>query len=264
MSKEKITKKLSNIGLSDKEASVYSALLELGGAYPSKIAEITKINRSTVYKVLLSLSIKGLVNEIEKKNKIFYQIEDPNKLIRFSKEQLRISESNLNKAQDLVPELRELFSSLSNKPKVLFFEGHSTIQNLCDDMVNVEKSYEMLAFSNAELFKGSLSIENRENFVKEKEQKGIKTRAMVPDTSQNRSYNETVFKNIKNKEIWPKIRYVDAEKFMFNGEITIYGIKKVSIAKFDKDNLIGVLIEDQTIHDMMKMIFEIAWESAKE
>jgi len=64
-------KKLEKSGLSDKEALVYLSLLELGGAFPSKIAEYSGLNRSTVYMVLLNLSVRGLVNEIEKKNKFF-------------------------------------------------------------------------------------------------------------------------------------------------------------------------------------------------
>jgi len=44
-------------------------------------------------------------------------------------------------------------------------------------------------------------------------------------------------------------------------EITIYGDKKVAMTKFGNENIIGVIIEDKIIHDMMKMIFELAWNS---
>ena len=67
-------KKLEKTGFSDKEALVYLTLLELGGASPSKIAEYAELNRTTVYKILLNLSVRGLINEIEKRNKLFYQI----------------------------------------------------------------------------------------------------------------------------------------------------------------------------------------------
>ena len=76
-----LLKKLEKVGLSDKESLIYASLLELGGAYPSKIAEYTGLNRSTVYMILLQMSVKGIVNEIEKKNKQFYQIEKPSKLV---------------------------------------------------------------------------------------------------------------------------------------------------------------------------------------
>ena len=263
MNNLKLHKKLTNIGLTDKQASVYSALFELGGAYPSKIAEVTKINRSTVYKILLELSVKGLVNEIEKKNKLFYQVEDPSKLIKFSKEQLKITEGQLEKAQDLVPELREMFSNLGDKPRVLFFEGPDTMYNLLNDMVNVDEKYEMVAFSNTGMFRDFMPTEFLKDFVKKKEKLGITTKAIVPDTLGSRDYSKIVFKDI-DKKFWPVVKYVDPDKFMFEAEITMYGKNKVSIAKLSKENLIGIMIEDQTIHDMLKMIFEISWLSAKD
>jgi sugar-specific transcriptional regulator TrmB len=263
MNDNKLHKKLSDIGLNDKEASVYSCLLELGGAYPSTIAEKTKINRSTVYKILLELSVKGLVNEIEKSKKLFYHVADPQKLIRFSKEQLRIRERQLEKASELVPELRELFAGSGGKPRVLFFEGPDTMDNLLEDMVATNMPYEMRAFSNAALFKDFTPKQSINQFIKEKERKNITTRAIVPDVPGGRTFNETVFANI-GKKYWPQIRYVDAEKFMFEAEITMYAPNKVSIAKLSGSNIIGVIIEDKTIHDMLGMIFEIAWMSAKE
>ncbi len=263
MNDNKLHKKLSDIGLNDKESAIYSCLLELGGAYPSTIAEKTKINRSTVYKILLELSVKGLVNEIEKSKKLFYHVADPQKLIRFSREQLRIRERQLEKASELIPELRELFAGSGGKPRVLFFEGPDTMNNLLDDMVATDTPYEMRAFSNAALLKDTASAQSITEFVRAKERKNITTRAIVPDVAGGRSYSETFFKNIA-KKYWPQIRYVDAKKFMFEAEITMYAPNKVSIAKLSDTNVIGVIIEDKTIHDMLGMIFEIAWMSAKE
>ena len=64
-----LLQKLNRSGFTDKESLVYVSLLELGGAYPSRIAQYCNLRRSTVYNILLSLSVRGIVNEIEKKNK---------------------------------------------------------------------------------------------------------------------------------------------------------------------------------------------------
>src|SRR4051794_40111974 len=93
------------VGLSEKEALVYSSLIKLGGAHPSKIAQDTKLNRSTVYKLLLDLSIKGLVNEIEKKNKIFYQIEKPSKLLKYAKDRVTLANDHLETVNKMIPDL---------------------------------------------------------------------------------------------------------------------------------------------------------------
>lgn len=75
---EKLIFQLAKIGLSKKAAKIYTALLlNSGGLYPSKLAEITKINRSTVYKVLLDLSIKELATEIIKGKKTLLSDRKP-------------------------------------------------------------------------------------------------------------------------------------------------------------------------------------------
>ena len=60
MTKEKLQK----LGLSDKEASVYLAMLELGPSVVSDIAKKANINRSTVYVVLEFLKKRGIPSQL--------------------------------------------------------------------------------------------------------------------------------------------------------------------------------------------------------
>ncbi len=259
----KLSKQIQNAGLSEKEALIYAALVELGGAFPSKIAEITKLKRTTVYKVLLDLTIKGLVNEIEKKNKLYYQVDKPEKLMRYAKDKVRIAEDQMDKAKKLIPELEGLFNLTTNKPRVLYFEGPDAVYDICMDMISGNEKYEMLAFSNAEKFQNYLPTGKLREFIKGKERIGITTRAIIPDTKAARGYNEAVFAGT-SKNIWPVIKFVSKEIFPYEAELTIYGKNKVSITKLGKENVIGVIIEDEIIHGMMKMIFGLAWKTATE
>lgn len=58
-----IEKTLILLGLKDKEVEVYLALMRLGKATPAQIAQITEINRATVYSVAKILLKKGLIQE---------------------------------------------------------------------------------------------------------------------------------------------------------------------------------------------------------
>ena len=262
MKNNNLADKLVHIGLSDKEAVIYSSLLELGGsAFPSSIAEKAGIKRSTAYKILLGLSIKGLVNEIKKKNKIFYQIEKPEKLIRHTKGLIQIAEDNLEKAEKLFPELQGLYSLTSNKPKVLFFEGTDEVNSMYLDMITPQKPYEMLAFANAHAFKENMPFKQVRHFVKEKERLGIPVRGIVPDTNEDRAFSPTVFEDI-DKKYWPQLKFIKPELFPFQAEITLYSNKKVAIAKFGNNHPIGVIIEDEVIFGTLKLMFELAWSGA--
>lgn len=259
-----LAKKLIHTGLSEKEALIYASLLELGGgSFPSNIAEKAGIKRSTAYKILVSLSIKGLVNEIEKRNKIYYQIEQPEKLIRYSKSQIQIAEDNLEKAQRLFPELQGLYALSEGKPRVRFFEGTEEVNSIYLEMIKPgQKPYEMLAFANAKAFKNNMSFKEVRHFVKEKEKLDIPVRGIVPDTEEDRQFNPTVFEGIK-KKYWPELRFIPANMFPFETEITLYGTDKVAIAKFGNKHPIAVIIEDAVIYGTIKLMFELAWMGAE-
>jgi sugar-specific transcriptional regulator TrmB len=254
-------KKLEKIGLTDKEALVYVSVLELGGAFPSKIAEYAGLNRSTTYKMLLNLSIRGLINEIEKKNKIFYQIDKPEKILRYTETKSRQFENSIEEVKKILPEIDGIYSAGQNRPKIKYLNGLDEILTVFDDMITQTKPYELVAFSNANELLEFLPRDFSKNFVKEKEKKGITTRGIIPDTAQDRKYSENLFSDV-DKKYWPEIRYTKEKMFMSSSEIAVYGTNKVSILNFSKNQLTGVVIEDQIIHDMMKVIFELSWNSS--
>ncbi|MDP2587768.1 MAG: helix-turn-helix domain-containing protein [bacterium] len=256
---QNIAKKLKKSGLTNKEAEVYAALLSLGGGFPSKVAEETALNRSTVYKVLDNLAIKGLVSEVEKRNKLFYQVENPRNVERYAQSRITIAKRQLESTQDLLPILEGLYKHSANKPIVRFFEGRDGVLQVYSDHVAGKKAYEMLAWSNtAELVK-FLPEKFIRDYVKRKEKIGVTARGILPDTEVDINYNETVYKYV-SKKVWPKIRNISNKVFPYQADITIYAENKVSIINFTRGTLAATIIEDKTIHDMMVMIFELAWQ----
>lgn len=255
-----LLKKLEKTGFTDKEALVYLALLELGGAFPSKLAEYTSLNRSTVYKILLNLSIKGIVNEIENRNKLFYQIEKPERFIKYSENRVKQAEEFLEKSKLIIPEINQLHNLLGEKPKITYYEGIEGIIEMYQDHFSTKKPYEMLAWADATELKEFLPKAFFDDYVKTKEKLGIITRGIIPDTSDGRKFNQTRYDGL-DKKVWPQIRFASPDKFPISGEIVIYGKNKVSITNFSKTNAIGTIIEDEKIHNMLKSIFNLCWES---
>ena len=253
-------RKLEKTGFSDKEALVYLSLLELGGAYPSRIAEYSGLNRTTVYKILLNLSVRGLVNEIEKKSKLFYQIEKPDRFIKYAESKVRQAEESLDIVRSIIPEINELHGLLGDKPKITYYEGLEGITTIYEDHLAINKSYEMLAWADTSEIRGFLPKAFFDEYVKSKEKIGITTRGIIQDTVEGRQFNSIRYGNIK-KDLWPDIRFASKDKFPMTGEIVVYGKNKVSIVNFSKSNAIGTIIEDERIHNMMKTIFNMCWES---
>jgi sugar-specific transcriptional regulator TrmB len=261
-----LEQKLGDSGLNEKERAVYIAILEMGGrGFPSAIAKKAGVNRSTAYKILLSLSIKGLVDDIEKKNKVYYQLSKPEKLIQYVDQQNKELMKKLDNVKKIAPELKELFSSLAEAPRVTFFEGYREVSEIYKDMIHYG-DYEMLSFFNAKEFEHFLDKQALEDFVTDREKKRISMRAILPDSEEDKTYFSRIYSRI-DKKYFPEKRCIPEKIFPFDGDITVYGKNKIAIIKLNKESidaqLIGVVIEDSLVHGMMKMIFELAWEGAK-
>src|SRR5437879_6580616 len=87
-----LIKQLVEFGLSEKEAKVYLALLELELASVSEIAKTAAINRSSTYVVLESLKKKGLVSTSEDKKVQKYIAISPDMLLVEAKEKSQKAE----------------------------------------------------------------------------------------------------------------------------------------------------------------------------
>lgn len=258
---KQLIKILQTSGLSEKGASVYHALLELGGAFPSQIAKHTKLKRSTVYEILDDLAIKGLVSELEKRSKYFYSIENPKCLLHFSERALTQAQEKQQKLQEFLPILEGLYAGATNKPKVSYFEGTDGVMEIYADHTSIEKKYEMLGFVNVAELMQFLPQKKYREYVLRKEKLGIATRGIIPDTTDDRAYEKTVYRST-SKKMLPKVRHIPKISFPWKGDITIYGEDRISIVSFDENKITGVIITSQTIHQMMRMIFELAWKGA--
>ncbi len=257
---EALVKKMEKTGFTEREALVYVSLLELGGAYPSKIAQYCGLKRATTYDVLTTLSIRGFINEIEKRNKLFYQIEKPEKILGFFQNQAAKIEESIDKTRALIPEISGLFGLLKYNSKVTYYEGLDGWISMYEDKMNEKKPYEMVGFSKTGDITKMIPEKVLEKYVKSKAKLGVTSRALVPDTPENKKYFNVYLKNV-DKKFCPKARYIDPAKFGFNGEITVYGESKIAIMNFNENRLIGVIIEDKNINQMMRTAFELAWDS---
>lgn len=255
---ESITNRLQKAGFGPKTALVYAYLVNKGGAFPSKIAEDTKLNRSTVYKILLDLSIKGVVGEIEKKGKLYYQLEKPQRLKQMMKWQVDRAEQNMEAIESFVPELSQIWAGHASRPRVSYFEGADELRLLYLDHVN-DEPHEMLAISNSSEITKVLSPRwLKETYIKKKNRAGIPTRAIIPDTSEDHAYVQTYYANVQDK-VKPQIKTVPGHLFPFEAEIIIYGPTRLSIIDLTHTYPLGVMIEDATIANTMRMVFEILW-----
>ncbi|OGJ50974.1 hypothetical protein A2229_00630 [Candidatus Peregrinibacteria bacterium RIFOXYA2_FULL_33_7] len=231
---------LSNIGLTDKEARVYLACLELGTSPASQISLRSGLNRVTTYDVLEKLIQKGFINFYNKQKMRYFSATAPEIIVHETK----------RKAEDLensLPDLKRLHGK-SAHPRIQYFEGISGIKSLYADSLNAKT--EILNFSNSKEIRDHWPEYDHE-YVEERVKKKIFLRGISPQDDQGIKVQK------EDTKYYREIRLVSSNEFTFTNEINIYD-DKVAIASF-KGELIGMLIQCQEIADTQKDIFKMAW-----
>jgi len=114
---------LQEIGLSDKEAAIYLALLQVDNASVSDLADKTTINRTTVYPVLQSLEKKGLASEVHIGKKVHYQGAAPERLETYVERQKVVLEERASRLKDIIPQIKSIAREEGERPIIKFFEG---------------------------------------------------------------------------------------------------------------------------------------------
>lgn len=248
-----LDKELQKLGLSDKEAKVYLSSLELGPSPVQVIAQKAGVNRATTYVMIESLISRGLMSSFEKGKKRYFTAESPDQLMTLLKKEEAEIETKIKQLEDVIPELKMVFSTADEKPKVRFFEGIEGLNAIRDDVVNskAESIEEVVSLDEYYKIFPPSSKEIREDF--RRRTKDIPTKVI---------YTSKKGKFLSSKDGKVERRFIPQEKFSFSTEIVIYG-NKVSISVC-RGRIVGVILENRDISDSVRAIFNLVWESLRE
>ena len=114
---------LKNLGLKKSEITVYLYLLRAGASTPPMIAKGTGIARTNCYRVLNALREKELIQIQPLRKRKAYFVRDPNSIISGLERKTEL-------AKQIVPELRDFYTTQKNKPKIRFFSGWEEVKEV--------------------------------------------------------------------------------------------------------------------------------------
>ncbi|HLN18721.1 MAG TPA: helix-turn-helix domain-containing protein [Patescibacteria group bacterium] len=247
-----LEKEIEKLGLSDKEARVYLAALQLGKSPVQEIAVQARVNRATTYVIIDSLRKKGLMSTTEQNEKILFVAESPSNLLGMVRLQEKELKEKEKKIADLLPELLALHSLTGNKPKVKFYEGIEGLYTIQEEYLKTKSKqiYNISCFDNFLIAMPRVGNEYTPRRIK----KGIRSKLIyITKDGPNKRFSS-------NEEELRESKYISPEVFPFKSDITIFD-NKVSIESYE-EGIISVLIEHQSIADSLRAIFEFIWNNA--
>jgi len=130
---------LKELGLSEGQIAVYSAVLELGTGSLNSIQEKTGIERRNIYDILNKLIEKGYISYIEEQKRRVYQCTHPNK----NKEEIYTKQEALEKLEKQMPQIKELFNVSKPEVRAEVYRGNEAIKAFLEEALNYPDSHWM-------------------------------------------------------------------------------------------------------------------------
>lgn len=235
---------LQNIGLSEKEAKIYLALLQLHEALPSAIARRAEVKRPTAYVILEALQKRGLVSHIKKGKLLYFRAQNPQTLVDHQHDKFLALKHAL-------PELMQLHEKLTATPQMSVFEGKEGLIHIMEDTLTARTEL----FCWADVTEAVECLRDYyPTYIAKKVKRKLWLRGVV-------CYDKMAlrFKKHGDDEL-REIYLISKEQFPMRNEINIYDDKVAIISHEDR---IGVIIQNKNIADTQRSIFKLGFEYAK-
>jgi sugar-specific transcriptional regulator TrmB len=243
---------LKQAGLSEEQAAVYEALLDKGPQKATPLSAWTGIKRGLIYKVLEQLENMGLV---EKKGgtgtvAVFYPAH-PSVLL----DKMERDMKNISLAKEMVSlgigGLSSKYNLIVGKPSVRFFEGFDGVKEVVFDSLTSQT--EILSFADNEAV-NKLYPKLNEEYLPARKKVNVKKRMISKDTPYIRELAQRDDPTITQ-------RRVISQDFNFATVMQIYD-NKVTYITLDPGRAVGIIIEDSSIYEMHRVLFEAMWDNA--
>ncbi|OGZ45170.1 MAG: hypothetical protein A3J54_03525 [Candidatus Ryanbacteria bacterium RIFCSPHIGHO2_02_FULL_45_13b] len=243
---------LKHIGLSENEAKVYLAMLELGPSSVLEIAAKAGINRPTAYAQIESLKKMGLISMQTKGKKQLYIAEDPDQLEFLIDREKKDLEQKQDELKEALPELKELFNTTEDRPHVRFFEGKEGLERMQNDLLR-SGTKETRGISSADdIYR--IFPQHKGSYVSERVKKGIRSK-LIYTSSQGAMYKE------KDETALREAIHIPKGMLNFHADLDVYG-DSISISALT-GKLSGIIIHHKDLADSFRTLFDFLWDTYK-
>jgi len=231
-----------------KEAKLYLKLLEFGSAPASTLAKSLGENRTSTYSLLNAMIRKGFVSFFKKGPVKYFAATSPNILVEHFFD-------NANQLKSLLPELMAITNQHQQKPKITFYEGVEGIKQIGEILLEVPNSVrESFMAVDPDTIHPEIKRYYEEDFINRRIEKGIKYRGIVTNYLPiGNNYEPTEKGQLR------ELKHIDPKKLPLKIHIDIFPYSKVAIYSYNKNEMMGVIIEHESFYESMRTVFKLAW-----
>ena len=242
-----LLQELLNVGLTDKEAEVYTSALQLGYCSVQEISFKSGLNRTTTYTHIKNLINRGLLNAVERYGKVCYVAERPEKLKFIYEQKEKEIQRRRETLEQIMPELESIYCLAKDKPSVRYhtYENKEELARVRQEIQNC-RTDEMCNIFNYNIIKDYISPMHIKNLLENV------NRFKVLYISKNNILDTKLHRFLNNEKF--KLKFLPESKFGFLCEILIMDDKVYIAGKGD-----WLIIKDKLFSQTLGLVFQALW-----
>lgn len=232
------------LGLNDKSARIYLALLEMHIATVSDIARQSGLKRPTVYLILEELRCDGYVAELLDKKIKQYQAVDPAILLIKKKTEIK-------QFAEMLPLLQTIHNHGSERPRVQYIEAREAILDVYESLNYAGEAFYISSYRQIDcVFPGKF-----EQWLKGYARKHyrVKSHHLIPAGAEELIYGKKLKKTGQKVRVLPIRLLTDV----------VLTEKHLALSNLG-DKPFVILIESTALVHSLRPLFEMMWQLSKE
>ncbi len=236
---------LQYLGLVEKEARVYTAMLSLGNATILQISREAGINRTTIYPIIESLRSKGLLKISYEGLKRRFVANDPQVL-------KQVWEKRTFEAEKNIQQLQSLYGKGQQQTSIEIYEGLTALKAVYESLIrDIQTGEDYCIISNPEEW---LEADEKYflDFTKRRAKRDINIRLLLEDTSVSKFYLESQKQLNQKVKILPKSISFDTNMVITPQKMLIHQLTPP---------VSGIVIYNQSTIKMQMQIFDVLWNT---
>ncbi len=238
-------KALENLGLSEKEARVYLALLELGQASAYRVAQKSGVKKPTAYVLLDELRKKELVIKMPGDKTQMFIAKSPEEFFNTAKYKIL-------SATEALPDVLSVMKK-QNKVRTMYFEGIDGLRQALWYDMKQNTGGELIGFYALAKNMSKDLYDMTWEWAEDTKKYDISLRGFVPTHDTITDYRKA------DKKYNREMRELSYEDYSSETSLDVMN-DFVRIIDLTADNPQAIIIENERMAKMVKQIFEIMWK----
>jgi sugar-specific transcriptional regulator TrmB len=238
-----------DIGLETRDKRVYEALVANPQTSLRKLAELTDINRGSVYESVKNLVDAGLVGSIEVGKQRRYMASNPNAIIELLKERQQKAQAAEQLASSYIATLVKHTKPSETSPFATFYEDNEGVAAILRDVIATcsalrSRPYRVISTKRVRQY----LYQNFPNFTQRRIDEKIKVSVIAVG-------NGGVRDDLSERKWLPATRGAGPNCYTI-----IYGDKTAFISMSETNVLSGIVVDNEGVANLQKELFERLWQ----